>query len=420
MEILEQRLLLSSVPFDTPLTPNDLPGSLIFAADANGSLDTANETDTLDLSLDADQHVSILITPTDPSLAIQAAFKDQAGNPLITASGQPGAIVPLSPAAINAAETYSLELTNTEGTGPWDVSLFTNTAFDSDFTGSSNDDQANAQVIDGVTVSPLTGVDRVAVSGQANMDDDFYQVALTANEPASIILSGNLTIPDPQTLDTGGTGRTTTDAALGDFNQDGFTDIVAITEATAPGETNDITVHLGNGNGTFQDPITQQLDALPRTIAVGDLVGDTNLDIAIGYDGYDTTYGSLPHQRVTILMGNGNGTFTESDRQTVAGRPHALAIGDLDDDGDNDIATANLSFTGTDNRDNSTPIGPHGVSILLNDNDGTFTNQLELTANAGVIHDVTLVDIDGDNDLDLLTANVSPFTTDVAARSISV
>ncbi len=98
---------------------------------------------------------------------------------------------------------------------------------------------------------------------------------------------------------------------------------------------------------------------LPWSVAVGDLDGDLDLDLAVANgDSGD----------VSVLINNGSGTFAPQVTYAAGSTPRSVAMGDLDGDLDLDLAVAN----GFDN----------DVSVLLNNGDGTFAPQV--TYGAGV------------------------------------
>ena len=83
--------------------------------------------------------------------------------------------------------------------------------------------------------------------------------------------------------------------AVGDFNRDAKPDLV-----TANGSNNKLSVLLGQGKGTFRLVAEYPVGKGPNSVAVGDFNGDGNPDLAVGDSG---------DNNVSILLGNGDGTF---------------------------------------------------------------------------------------------------------------
>ena len=135
------------------------------------------------------------------------------------------------------------------------------------------------------------------------------------------------------------------------MNHDGSLDLI-----TANSAGNSISVLLGNGNGTFQAAITTGLGAgtQPMGLALGDFNSDGKLDVATA------NYGS---NSVSILLGNGNGTFKSPTQVALAKgqsvQPLAIATADLNRDGTLDLVTANS--------------GTNDMSVLLGKGNGTFS-----------------------------------------------
>jgi len=76
--------------------------------------------------------------------------------------------------------------------------------------------------------------------------------------------------------------------------------------------------------------------ASPISVAIGDLNGDGNPDLAVANGAANT---------VSVLLGNGDGTFGTKTDFGTGGVPSSVAIGDLDGDGKLDLAVANGSST---------------------------------------------------------------------------
>src|ERR1035438_4809239 len=82
--------------------------------------------------------------------------------------------------------------------------------------------------------------------------------------------------------------------AVGDFNGDGKLDLAV----DNPGSPGTVSMLLGNGDGTFQAPVNSAAGPGSHSLVVGDFNGDGKLDLAMGANG-----------AVTVLLGNGDGTF---------------------------------------------------------------------------------------------------------------
>jgi hypothetical protein len=130
----------------------------------------------------------------------------------------------------------------------------------------------------------------------------------------------------------------------GDFANNGILDL-----AVANGGSNSVSVLLGNGDGTFQPAVNYPVGSFPDAIVAADFAGDGILDLAVTNSQADF---------VSILVGNGDGTFRPAVSVPVGAGPDALVAGDFDGDGNLDLAVAN----GNDDT----------VSILMGNGDGTF------------------------------------------------
>src|SRR5262249_17211155 len=134
-------------------------------------------------------------------------------------------------------------------------------------------------------------------------------------------------------------------AAVGDFNEDGRLDLVVATEVPTR-----LTVLLGNGDGTLGKVVEVPVGSrsYASAVAVGDVDRDGHLDLVVTHF-YDGT--------LSVLPGDGDGSFQYARVYEVASLPRSVAVADFNDDGWLDVATTGLR---------------NGLSVLLNRGDGTL------------------------------------------------
>src|SRR6266404_3601971 len=173
--------------------------------------------------------------------------------------------------------------------------------------------------------------------------------------------------------------------AVGDFNGDGKLDLAVANEGSG-----DVSVLLGNGDGTFQTAVAIATGTNPQSVAVGDFNGDGKLDLAVANGG---DFSSGAGGSVTVLLGNGDGTFQAARSFVVSGSPWAVAMGDFNGDGKLDLATAN----------GGGGLEPGTVSVLMGNGDGAF---LEAPTFGSGGASLAVGDFNGDGKLDLVTNGV--------------
>ncbi len=117
------------------------------------------------------------------------------------------------------------------------------------------------------------------------------------------------------------------DCALGGLDGDQVSDV-----EVANYWHNNVSVLLGNGDGTFADAVQYTAGGWPYCVAIGDLNGDEVPDLAVANSTTDN---------VSVLLGLGDGTFAAAVNYLAGDRPNSVAIGDLDGDEVPDLAVAN-------------------------------------------------------------------------------
>ena len=130
------------------------------------------------------------------------------------------------------------------------------------------------------------------------------------------------------------TGTDPNGVVVGDFNHDGILDV-----AVSNGEDGTVSVFTGVGDGTFNNPTTSSAGGAPISgIAADDLDLDGNLDVVVSHSRTSLTPQS---DSVSVLFGNGDATFQGPVTLTTGFDTYPPTIADLNDDGRPDIVAAN-------------------------------------------------------------------------------
>lgn len=184
--------------------------------------------------------------------------------------------------------------------------------------------------------------------------------------------------------------------SAGDVNGDGWLDLYF-----SACESGDDLLFMNNGDGTFEDETVERLGALASSA-----FGVRNFMTDIDHDGDEdilkmsTLFGARPFSLgLFVLWNSGDGTFAEySEPETVS--PYNFALGDLNDDGDEDI------YVLQDSQDRVDLVTVNGPQDL------TFQAFLPEPSprTSGFGGNVSMADVDGDDDLDAL---VGPIDADV-------
>lgn len=246
--------------------------------------------------------------------------------------------------------------------------------------------EASAQVATFTTQKyPLLGNTHIAAD--LNGDDRVDLTGAGANSVSVMLGNGDGTFRPKTDFPL---GMQTQAVAAGDFNSDGKMDLVV----TLNTPQFSLALLTGTGTGTFNAPIffpnTSGFDS--PAIAATDLNGDGRLDLAVMHNIACFTAPCRAARSITILLGNGNGTFQTPREVDVATGPSAMAVVDLNRDGVKDVAIGG---------------GNTEFSVLLGVGNGTFVRQPVVTLVAGgdlfsACNDIGVGDLNRDGIQDLV------------------
>lgn len=180
-----------------------------------------------------------------------------------------------------------------------------------------------------------------------------------------------------------------------DFNLDGNTD-VAMANFCSDGfcQHGSVTVMLGKGDGTLGPPVSYLAGVTAYAVAVADFNGDGIPDLAVANFCARSVSPDCSVGAVTILLGNGDGTFGAPVSYLSGPVPsQSIAVGDFNLDGKTDVVVTSSSNT---------------VSVLLGKGDGTFDSALTYSSGPGstfTINSVVVADFNADGKPDLAVSN---------------
>jgi CSLREA domain-containing protein len=343
----------AAVPEDLALPSVPFPGK----GGTGGAIDSYPFTTTTGLDLTVVVHAKdvttrLLLLDAMGHVLVQSDGQSAAGGDDLINTYVPAGTYSLEVQDQGGAGTYSLTATAAQATSPLQLL-----------------DKGASQDVSSIVTGDFTGdghLDLAVISSHAGT----YSKGVV-----SVLLSnGDGTFAPPVTYAVG-----TNPSALvaGDFTGDGHLDL-----AVANSADNTVSVLLSNGDGTFARQVTYAVGQDPKALVEGDFTGDGHLDLAVVNNSSNT---------VSVLLGKGDGTFAHQVTYAVGNSPQGIVAADLSGDGRLDLAVTNQSQSLSK---------PGSVSVLLGNGDGTFQNQVTYAVGIGP-KAIVAGNFDGNGRLDL-------------------
>ncbi len=363
---------------DIVVISNDAPGAVsVLLGKGDGTFGAAQNMPTAGAALDVtlgdfngDQKIDIatvdgtsLTAPfSGPPTGGDIIRPDEAG--LISVFLNQGNGTFSQPRALNSGQTALNKTVEADVNGdgnPDLVSINSSNKTVSVMLGNADGTFGSAQTVATLSNAP-TGLAAADLNGDGKADivTTFYstnKVAVLENQGNGTFTSASyLTLPGPAG-----------NVVIADLNADNKADLLTVNvTGFNPAGNQTLSFFAGNGDGTFKPGLTSGV-GYGRNLVVADFNDDGKLDVAFASE-FDPDLSYAGHQYLTnlsVLMGNGDGTFKAQTNYTVSASPFALGAADLNGDGFIDLVT-----TGDIEGD---------ISILLNNGDGTF----KVAANMG-------------------------------------
>lgn len=244
-----------------------------------------------------------------------------------------------------------------------------------------------------------------------NSSDFVYSAFLNNDELPDIIVSntgnnyagnsisvyfnlGNGTFGTPSGYFTGGGP---VGIAAEDFNGDNKTDLVIATHGSF-GSGNTVTLLINTGDGSFADPVLYPAGNSPMKVSAGKINADNFIDLAVANE----------NGKVNVLLNSGTGDFSNRTEYTftLSGMSYMpnVKLSDIDNDNDPDILYSNNGLS-TGNAPAIGLLRNNGVIF-------SPPELIQTTNFAAGIRDIETADLNNDGWNDIITANANARATD--------
>ncbi len=227
-----------------------------------------------------------------------------------------------------------------------------------------------------------------------------FAIPLTALAAAQPIPAGQkplLRFANPVAYDSGGVGANS--VAIADLNGDGIPDlVVANVNQNGNSDLGEVAVLLGNGDGTFQPAVAYSTGAYRAlSVAVGDLNGDGIPDLVVSNECLNLQGPTCAEHlgAVSVLLGNGDGTFQPAATYGIEDYAYTVALADLRGIGVLDVIVVDIN-----------PVGYEcAAGVLLGNGDGTFQPVVDYNSGGFGCQSAAVADLNGDGIPDIVATN---------------
>ena len=306
--------------------------------------------------------------------AVSPSNTDLAGNIVVLAAGDVN--------SDGLADVLTLDYTNANQTGAPDI----------DFGLSNGKGGFSFSTAIPAAILFSSGVEGVVPRLADFNNDGHLDLLLLTPNGLSVALGqpdGTLGAPIPLDLPVPASISSDGNVDIGDINGDGNLDFVL----SYAGNTSGYFVGLGDGKGGFNVTFTPYGSAVAQVL-LSDFNGDGKLDLAV-LDGLATSYIGATPSLITVLQGNGDGTFDIANAKTALStwKITGMQIGDYNADGKQDLTLLSLGDVTTPGQSPD----PSTVGIVLLQGNGDFSfGQPVLIAPGAEVTDVQYADLNGD------------------------
>lgn len=173
-------------------------------------------------------------------------------------------------------------------------------------------------------------------------------------------------------------------------------------------------ISVGAWASVFNTPVSYSTGDQPIRLCLADFDGDGHIDAAVTRADFGLLPDPDPDAGLSILMNNGDGTFADPVDYSAGDGPFAICAADFNNDGHIDLAVVDYYFTMAEEISGGVPTD---ILIFLNDGEGGFTNTSTCQATGMHCRSICAADFDGDGYNDLAAVSYSDNIVSVLINS---